>query len=111
MREHVRIICFFRSDFSLSDSFSASDVLSSLSQLLLNAKSLEASGNEAGSGMYHVYSKANHSCAASAMAGVGSKEVGYELQLRAQVEIKKVTQMLLSQRQMNFELSFPRVTK
>ena len=54
-------------------------------------QSLEAAGNEAGSGMYPVYSMANHSCAASAMAIVGGSDGGYELQLRAQVPIRKVT--------------------
>ena len=57
---------------------------------LFLAKSLEAAGNEAGSGMYPVYSMANHSCAASAMAIVGGSAKGYELQLRAQVPIRKV---------------------
>ncbi len=79
-----------RSDFSLSSSFTAGDILSSLSQLLLNAKSLESSGHEAGSGMYYVYSMANHSCAASAMTLVRNRDTGYELELRAQVPIKKV---------------------
>ena len=41
--------------------------------------------------MYPVYSMANHSCAASAMAVVGGSDGGYELQLRAQVPIRKVT--------------------
>ena len=42
-------------------------------------------------GMYPVYSMANHSCCASAMAVVGGgSTTGYELQLRAQVPIKKV---------------------
>ena len=50
----------------------------------------EAAGHEAGSGMYPVYSMANHSCAASAMATVGGSDGGYELQLRAQVPIRKV---------------------
>ena len=54
-------------------------------------QSLEAAGHEAGSGMYPVYSMANHSCAASAMAVVGGSDGGYELQLRAQVPIRKVT--------------------
>ena len=40
--------------------------------------------------MYPVYSMANHSCAASAMAIVGGSAKGYELQLRAQVPIRKV---------------------
>ena len=41
--------------------------------------------------MYPAYSMANHSCCASAMAVVGGgSATGYELQLRAQVPIKKV---------------------